>query len=174
MPIREQVGPTRVRSPDGTPIAVWRSGRGPPLLLVHGMVADHSTTWQRVRPLLEERFTVHILDRRGRGESGDGPEYALEREAEDVASVVDAIGKPTYLVGHSFGGLVTLEATRHTSCIARLASYEGIPLRGTDAVPDGVTGALQGMLREGEGHLAMYTAPERFVRALEDCGSRSS
>lgn len=61
-----------VASRDGTPIAVWRRGSGPALLLVHGTVADHSTTWRRVVPILERRFTVHAMDRRGRGESGDG------------------------------------------------------------------------------------------------------
>jgi hypothetical protein len=32
-----------------------------------------------------------MLDRRGRGVSGDAPEYRLEREYEDVAAVVDAV-----------------------------------------------------------------------------------
>lgn len=34
-----------VTSRDGTSIAFWRSGTGPPLLLVHGATADHTTTW---------------------------------------------------------------------------------------------------------------------------------
>ena len=60
----------RVVSSDGTPIAVWRSGDGPPLVLVHGAAADH-TRWRPVLPALEERFTVLAMDRRGRGASGD-------------------------------------------------------------------------------------------------------
>lgn len=42
-----------VTSFDGTRIAFWRSGHGPPLLLVHGATADHTTTWRFVLPALE-------------------------------------------------------------------------------------------------------------------------
>ena len=57
-------------SPDGTAIAVTTVGSGPPLLLVHGAAADH-TTFRVVVPLLAPRFTTHAIDRRGRGGSGD-------------------------------------------------------------------------------------------------------
>ena len=79
--------PETVASADGTPIAVWRSGNGPPLVLVHGTAADHSR-WAPVLPALAARFTVLAVDRRGRGASGDARDYALEREAEDVAAVI--------------------------------------------------------------------------------------
>lgn len=62
-------------SRDGTRFAFWRSGTGRPLLLVHGMVADHTTTWRYVLPQLEQRFTVHAMDPRGRGDSRDGPAH---------------------------------------------------------------------------------------------------
>ena len=59
-----------VRSTDGTAIAVTTVGSGPPLVLVHGAAADH-TTFRVVVPLLAPRFTTHAIDRRGRGGSGD-------------------------------------------------------------------------------------------------------
>ena len=68
-----------VPSPDGTPIAVFTSGVGPPLVLVHGATADH-TTFRVVGPLLARDFTVHAIDRRGRGASGDASRYTIERE----------------------------------------------------------------------------------------------
>ena len=80
--------PEKAVSEDGTPIAAWRSGEGPPLVLVHGAAADHSR-WAPVLPALEARFTVVAIDRRGRGQSGDAREYAIEREYEDVAAVVE-------------------------------------------------------------------------------------
>jgi pimeloyl-ACP methyl ester carboxylesterase len=65
---------TRVQSRDGTEIAYWTTGHGPPLVLVHGTPADH-TRWWPLLPHLERHFTVHAIDRRGRGASGDSPEY---------------------------------------------------------------------------------------------------
>ena len=98
-----------VTSKDGTPLAYWRCGEGPPLVLVHGTAADHSR-WGPVLPAFEERFTVYAVDRRGRGGSGDSDEYAVEREFEDVAAVVDSLGEPVNLLGHSYGALCALEA----------------------------------------------------------------
>ena len=98
-----------VTTEGGTPLAYWRSGKGPPLVLVHGTAADHSR-WRPVLPALEERFTVYAIDRRGRGGSGDSDDYAVEREFEDVAAIVDSLGEPVNLLGHSYGGLMALEA----------------------------------------------------------------
>jgi pimeloyl-ACP methyl ester carboxylesterase len=81
-----------VTSSDGTQLAVWRDGSGPPLVAVHGTTADH-TRWMRVAPRLTAQFTVYLMDRRGRGRSGDGPSYSLQREAEDVRAVVRTPGR---------------------------------------------------------------------------------
>ncbi|HKG56989.1 MAG TPA: alpha/beta hydrolase [Candidatus Limnocylindrales bacterium] len=122
-----------VRSRDGTPIAVFSSGTGPPIVLVHGAAADH-TTFRVVGPMLAERFTVHAIDRRGRGASGDGDAYAVEREFEDVAAVAEAVaghGQAVDVVGHSFGGRVALGAALVApSAIRRLVVYEGAPPAG--------------------------------------------
>lgn len=126
-------GPDRVVvSADGTPIAVFASGplAAPPVILVHGAAADH-TTFRVVGPMLAERFRVHAIDRRGRGASGDGERYAIEREFEDVAAVADEIQAATNsavdVVGHSYGGRVALGASLLTSAIRRVVSYEGAP-----------------------------------------------
>jgi pimeloyl-ACP methyl ester carboxylesterase len=92
-----------VQSKDGTLIAYGRSGKGPPLVLVYGTTADH-TRWAPVLQPLEQRFTVIAIDRRGRGGSGDGAEYAIEREFEDVAAVADSLAEQVNLLGHSFWG----------------------------------------------------------------------
>jgi pimeloyl-ACP methyl ester carboxylesterase len=110
-------------SPDGTPIAWWTSGTGPDLLLVHGTTADH-TRWEPMLPFLEPHTTVHAMDRRGRGGSGDAPEYSLQREVEDVVAVVEAIGAPVDVFGHSQGALCALEALTLTRAIRRAVLYE--------------------------------------------------
>ncbi len=139
-----------VTSRDGTRIAFWSSGEGPPLLLVHGTTADHSTTWRHVGPALERRFTTHAMDRRGRGGSGDGPTYDLQREAEDVAAVVDAIGAPVNLLGHSHGALCAIEAALLTTNLRRLILYEGVCRDGADLVPHDFIDRLDKMLQAGD------------------------
>ncbi len=82
----------RVVAADGTPIAVFSAGAGRPLVLVHGTTADHRT-WRVVGPELATRWRLHAIDRRGRGDSGDGDpdHYAIEREFDDLVAVVEAV-----------------------------------------------------------------------------------
>jgi pimeloyl-ACP methyl ester carboxylesterase len=84
-------------------IAYETVGGGPPLVLVHG-TGGIRERWAPVVPAFAEHFTVYAMDRRGRGESRDETApYAIEREFEDVAGLVDSIGGPVNLFGHSYG-----------------------------------------------------------------------
>lgn len=139
-----------VTSKDGTRIAFWRSGTGPPLVLIHGMVADHSTTWRFVLPELEQHFTVYAMDRRGRGGSEDSPAHNLQRETEDVVAIVDSIGQPVNVLAHSYGGLCALEAALLTANLRRLIIYEGVALRGADISGPGAADRLEAMLEVGD------------------------
>lgn len=112
-----------IHSKDGTPIAIYRSGAGMPLVLVHGGLSL-GVRWTPLLPLLEQNFTVYIVDRRGRGGSGDQEPFAIEREFEDIAAVVESIGEPVNLLGHSYGALCCLEAARLTNKIRKLIAYE--------------------------------------------------
>ncbi len=131
------IDPTRlIASRDGTPIAVFASGDGPPLILVHGTAADH-TTFRVLGPLLAKERTVHAIDRRGRGASGDTPPYDIEREFEDVVAVAETLaaelGGAVDVFGHSYGGRCALGAATRTDAIGRVVSYEGAP------TPAGIT-----------------------------------
>ncbi|MGA8045766.1 MAG: alpha/beta hydrolase [Dermatophilaceae bacterium] len=123
--------PTMVPSADGTQIAVFVSGRGRPLVVVPGTTSDH-TTWSPLAHLFDDAVSVHAMDRRGRGASGDHPVYTIEKEYADVAAVVDAAaatwGRPVDLLGHSFGGTVAFGAALRTAHIRRLVLYEGWPV----------------------------------------------
>src|SRR6185436_975527 len=104
---------------------------GPPLLLVHGAAADH-TTFRVVGPLLGATFDVWAMDRRGRGASGDTAPYAIEREFEDVAAVTGAIADRRAVdaidvFGHSYGGRCALGAALRSATLRRLVVYEGAP-----------------------------------------------
>ena len=121
-----------VFSPDSTRIACNSRGSGPHLLLVHGTGAQ-GAFWRPVRPALEAAFTVHAMDRRGHGESGDAPHYAIEREYEDVAACIRAFGpEPVDVMAHSFGALCVLGARRMGARVRRLVLYEP-PIPAPDA-----------------------------------------
>lgn len=143
-----------IRSKDGTPIAYWHSGVGTPLLLVHGTVGDH-LAWAPVLAALERHFSVYTMDRRGRGDSGDANAYALEREGEDIAAVIDAIGGAVDVVGHSFGGTCTLEATRLTANVRRLILYEPPMPFGLRHWPAEFSARMQAFLDAGEREQAL-------------------
>ena len=139
-----------VTSTDGTPIAYQRSGEGPPLVLVHGTSADH-TRWKPILPTFEEHFSVYAVDRRGRGASGDSENYSIEREFEDIAAVVDSLGEPAYLLGHSYGALCALEATVLTPNVGKLVLYEPpVQVVGEESVVSEVVDRLEALLEAGD------------------------
>ena len=98
-----------VRSKDGVRIGFLELGSGPPLVIVHPSVSS-GDAWLPVAGRLAERFTCHLMDRRGRGRSGDAIDYSLEREGEDIAAVLEAAGPGAHLLGHSYGAVCALEA----------------------------------------------------------------
>ena len=113
-----------VTSRDGVPISIQQSGAGPALLLVHGSSLNSTASWALVTPGLSQRFTVYAMDRRGRAPSGDVPSYSITNEANDVCAVIDAIGQPLTVLGHSYGALATLDALDRLHAVSRLILYE--------------------------------------------------
>jgi len=112
-----------VASGDGTSIAFERFGEGPPVILVGGATTDRAMT----RPLAEELaggFTVINYDRRGRGDSGDTPPYAVKREVEDIGALIAEAGGPASVYGHSSGAVLALHAAAHGLPVARLVMHE--------------------------------------------------
>lgn len=140
-----------IYSADQTRIAYHRTGSGPPLVLVAGTGAANPMAWTGVIPALAQRFTVYAVDRRGRGESGDGPVYAIEREFEDIAAVVNSVGEPAHLFGHSFGALCALEAALLTRSLRSLSLYEPwLPAPGESLYPQGLVERIEGLLKSGD------------------------
>lgn len=152
--------PEKVKSDDGTSIAYWSSGSGPPLVMVHGTSTDH-TSFRFLTPLLEDHFTVHIIDRRGRGDSGDSDEYSIDREFEDIAAVVNSIKGSVSLFGHSFGATVALGAALHTENLHKLILYE--PAAGLTSVSEERLSQLEKLLEEGEREELLTTFYREFA-----------
>ncbi len=115
--------PQTAISRDGTEIAFWRSVSGPAVLLVHGTCEDRAC-WQLVRPFLADQFSTHTVNRRGREGSPSRGAYELQREFEHIAAVVEAIGGPVHVFGHSAGALCSIGAATLTDRIRSLVLYE--------------------------------------------------
>lgn len=160
--------PHRVTAADGTPIAYVGIGDGPPLVLVHGAMSD-STRW-RITPYLARFRTVYAMDRRGRGDSGDAPDWSLDLEVDDVVAVVEAVateaGVPADLLGHSLGGLLALRAAARTPHVGRLVVYE--PAVAEDAQPEPVITGLQALLDAGRPDDALTAVMREVVRMTEE------
>jgi pimeloyl-ACP methyl ester carboxylesterase len=120
---REEEQMDRVTSKDGTSIAYDRSGTGPAVILVGGAFVDRSENAPLAAELASQ-FTVYNYDRRGRGDSGDTPPYALERELEDLEALIAEAGGSAHLYGVSSGGALVLEAAAAGLPVDRLAVYE--------------------------------------------------
>ncbi len=98
-----------VISQDGTPIAYDREGFGPALILVTGAIARR-TDAAALAGKLAPHFTVYTYDRRGRGDSGDTPPYAVTREVEDIGALIQEAGGSAFVFGHSSGAVLAMEA----------------------------------------------------------------
>jgi pimeloyl-ACP methyl ester carboxylesterase len=160
---REPARMMTIKSKDGTAIACSRSGHGRPLVLVHGTTADHQR-WAPILPELEKRFTVYAMDRRGRGASGDAKEYAIEREFDDVAALVDSIGGDVFLLGHSYGAVLSLEASLRTPHVAKLILYEPpVPVAGVAIYPPGALDKLDVILKRGDNEAVVVTFFKELV-----------
>jgi pimeloyl-ACP methyl ester carboxylesterase len=129
-----------VQSTDGTSLAVWVDGQGPPIVLVHGSIADHTT----LAPLIDELrtdMTTYSMDRRGFGASGDTAPYSIERDFDDVAAVVDAVAAdaegPVALFGHSYGASCAMGGAARTTNVHHLVLYE--PSLGLTYPPGSIT-----------------------------------
>jgi pimeloyl-ACP methyl ester carboxylesterase/GNAT superfamily N-acetyltransferase len=168
-----------VTAPDGVAIAVFERGAGvgPPIVLVHGATADH-TTWRTSGPLLAARHRLAEVDRRGRGESGDAPAgsaYSIELEYDDLATVAATVaaehGSSVDVVGHSYGGRVALGAAVRSDAIRRVVCYEGAPPApgaGYQAEDGGVLRRVEALVAAGDRDAALATFMREIVRMPED------
>jgi pimeloyl-ACP methyl ester carboxylesterase len=137
-----------VTSRDGTTIAFDRLGSGPPVVLVCGGSVDR-TADAAIAEKLASDFTVFNYDRRGRGDSGDTPPYAIEREVEDIDAVIGAAGDSAFLWGSSSGAVLGLIAAESVP-VWKLALWEPpfVP-EGVPRPPEDQVSQYETMIAEG-------------------------
>lgn len=115
-----------VHSADGTPIGFDTLGPedAPAVIYVHGATQYRAISQAPAALAATGRLRVITYDRRGRGESGDASTYAVEREIEDIAALVDHVGGTPILLGESSGAVLALEAARAGLPVAAVAAFE--------------------------------------------------
>lgn len=139
-------------SADGTIVGAEVFGDGPPLLVIHGSTADRNR-WDAVRAGLAESYRVHLMDRRGRGLSAqENPGgYSIEREAEDIRALVNAIGGQVLILSHSYGGASSLAAATDCPAIERMLVYEpALSTEGASLNPEDAVAEIQAAVENGD------------------------
>ena len=147
-----------VESADGTKISVESVGQGRPLVIVSGALFA-SELWQRVVPLLSPGRRIELVDRRGRGKSGDQPTYDPAREIEDVRAVLASLPAPVDLLGHSSGAILSLQvAAGAPPQLARLVVYEPpVFFEPADRIAPDLPERLEALLASGRTEAAVET-----------------
>ena len=163
-------------SRDGTRIAFSKLGAGPALVLVDGAFCYRQNgPAPDLVPLLARDFTVFSYDRRGRGESGDTMPYAIEREIDDLAAIIDQAGGSAFVFGISSGAALALQAAASGVNITKLALYEP-PYIMEGGQPRNIEAAiarLRALLSDGDRSGAVryfmtdvFGAPKPFVAVM--------
>lgn len=138
-----------VTSADGTRIAYDLLGSGTPVVVVGGATCDRAKMAGVATELARHHGVVNY-DRRGRGDSGDTAPYAVEREVEDLAALIAAVGGSAALYGHSSGAGLVLHALAAGLPVTRAVLHE--PPYGTDEMAAGArsyTASLAELLAAG-------------------------
>ncbi|CAN7647263.1 alpha/beta hydrolase [Phenylobacterium sp. LjRoot219] len=144
---------------------VWNAAADhlPGLVLVHGFRA-HARWWDHIAPAFTDRFRVIAPDLSGMGDSDHREAYSRAQHAREVLAAAASLGPaPVTLVAHSYGGMVSLIATRAApERIARLVIIDvAVPLpthrrkspvhRPARIYPDRAAAAARFKLRPGGG-----------------------
>jgi pimeloyl-ACP methyl ester carboxylesterase len=152
-----------VTSPDGTRIAMERSGTGPVIVLVDGaaMHREFGTSRELAR-LLADAFTVVAYDRRGRGESSDTSPWAPEREVEDLGAVIQAAitrdGEQVAVHTLSSGAVLALLAAAGGAPIKALSLFEPpINFEGDEEADARQIDEMTALVRSGQRRDAVQT-----------------
>jgi pimeloyl-ACP methyl ester carboxylesterase len=131
-------------SADGIDVGPYRlayrsTGDGPPVLLLHSGGLS-SRQWRRLADALAPSHRVLTPDFLGYGGSTRWPvgePFDFRLDVDAIVALIDAIGGPVSLVGHSYGGLIAAHAAlRRPDAVAALALYEPVTFGVLDAPED--------------------------------------
>jgi pimeloyl-ACP methyl ester carboxylesterase len=148
------------KAPDGVEIAGTAFGEGPGLAFVYGAMMEQPG-WFRLGSHLQAGRTLYTYDRRGRGESGNGPDHSIPAETEDLRSFLGALPKPFDVFGHSSGALLVLHAAMEGIAARRLVLYEPVlPAVREPQIPPDMPDRIRALVAAGDRDGAMVA----FIR----------
>jgi pimeloyl-ACP methyl ester carboxylesterase len=148
-----------VTSADGTPIAYDQTGEGdgPVVVIVNGALSTAADAAGLATALTDAGYRAVTWDRRARGSSGDARGSTPDREVEDLAAVIEAVGGDAAVLGHSSGAVLALVAASRGVPVRALFLSEP-PLRfGVDEPADDLAARLQRYVDEGRPEEAIVT-----------------
>ena len=99
---------------DGVRAAFVESGAGTPIIFVHCSGGSHKV-WLKIAGQLSRNYRIIAPDLFGYGESPDWPGWrtsGLNSDIRLLEELIDYAGGDVHLVGHSYGGMLCLEAAR--------------------------------------------------------------
>ena len=144
-------------SADGTPIAYEQRGDGPAVVVIGGALSVAADAAGLAGALADRGFRAVAWDRRARGSSGDARGSTPDREVEDLAAVIDAVGGDAAVLGHSSGAVLALFAASRGVPVRALFLSEP-PLRvGEDEPAPDLADRLQRLVDEGHPDEAVVT-----------------
>lgn len=154
---------------NGTSIAFAQTGKGPPLVLIHGAEADHSM-FDAFARLLAPHFTVIAYDQRDSGSTRNPTApYGLDDLADDAAALIAALGhQRAHIFGTSLGGVIAqVLAVRHPGRIDRLVLSStfraGTPPLSINPEVFASLGVLRARLPDSAGEIARYFFPDDHI-----------
>ena len=118
----------RIARTDAPELFYQDEGRGPPVMLIHGVGADGSS-WDEIAAALTGSFRILRLDLRGHGRSGHiQGDCSLDDFVRDVVDVLDACGVACpHVAGFSLGGMIAQAlALQHPDRIDRLVLLSAV------------------------------------------------
>jgi pimeloyl-ACP methyl ester carboxylesterase len=170
-------------SNDGTTIAGYVYGEGPPLVLIHGGLEDGDQCWEAMLPHLTEHFTCYVMSRRSRGLSDESNDLTPGRLLEDVSSFVESVAQqedgPLILFAESDGGPLALGAAAQHDSVAAVAVYEPTVFEVIDentasklqrALPKIGEAVSEGRLVDGARMFSEMVANSDELKALSEAG----
>jgi pimeloyl-ACP methyl ester carboxylesterase len=123
---------------NGVKLNYIRTGQGADVVLAHGLASSLAFWYSGTVLSLRHFYRVTTYDLRGHGYSSMPPSgYTHMAMADDLARLVDSLGlKKFHLVGHSFGGLVSISYARRFPHRLRSMVLADVPLNEINSRPE--------------------------------------